>query len=119
MFMNKCVSSINTTFSIILNRVLSLIAREKLGPRLFLRLKPVKMLVMLRNGPKYATVLSKNIDVTYSHTVKLLDLFNDLGLVEFEKKGRIKMVKLTRVGEEVAKALDNALVKISQIKEKG
>jgi predicted transcriptional regulator with HTH domain len=41
-----------------------------------------------------------------------------LGLVEFEKKGRIKIVKLTRVGEEVARALDNVLVKMSQIKEK-
>jgi len=96
-----------------------LAAREKLAPRLFLRLKPVKMLVMLREGPKYATILSKGTDITYSHTVKLLDLFNDLGLVEFEKKGRIKVVKLTRVGEEVARALDNVLLKMSQVKEKG
>lgn len=96
----------------------SLAVKEKFAYSLFLRLKPVKMLTMLREGPKYATILSKNIDITYSHTVKLLDLFNDLGLVEFEKKGRIKIVKLTSVGEDVARALDNVLSKVSQIKVK-
>lgn len=96
----------------------SLITREKFAYTLFLRLKPVRMLTMLREGPKYATILSKNIDITYSHTVKLLDLFNDLGLVEFEKRGRIKIVKLTSVGEDVARALDNVLSKISQVKVK-
>jgi DNA-binding transcriptional ArsR family regulator len=98
--------------------VSSLITREKFAYTLFLRLKPVRMLTMLREGPKYATILSKNIDITYSHTVKLLDLFNDLGLVEFEKRGRIKIVKLTSVGEDVARALDNVLSKISQVKVK-
>jgi DNA-binding transcriptional ArsR family regulator len=29
-------------------------------------------------------------------------MFKDLGLVEFEKKGRVKMIKLTGEGEEVA-----------------
>ncbi len=86
--------------------------------KLFLRTKPVKMLVNLREGPKYATVISKAVDCTYSHTVKLLELFNDFGLVEFEKKGRIKIVKLTDVGEDVARGIDSALVKLSRLKEK-
>jgi len=66
------------------------VRKEKGAERFFLRVKPTRMLVLLRKGPKYATLLSKEVDVTYSHAVKLLDLFNDLGLVEFEKKGRIK-----------------------------
>jgi len=95
-----------------------LATKEKFTQCLFLRLKPAKMLTMLREGPKYATILSKNIDITYSHTVKLLDLFNDLGLVEFEKKGRIKIVKLTSMGEEIARAMDHLMSKLSQIKVK-
>ena len=84
--------------------------------KFFLHVKPARMLASLRKGPKYATILSKEIDVTYSHTVKLLDLFNDFGLVEFEKKGRIKMVKLTDRGEEVAKLLDNLLARFNKLK---
>lgn len=76
------------------------------------------MLATMKDGPKYATILSKEVDVTYSHTVKLLDLFRDFGLVDFEKKGRIKIVKLTTLGEDLARALDSVLVKLSRLKEK-
>ena len=54
------------------------------------------------NDIQYATQVSKHVDCTYSHTVKVLEMFKNLGLVEFEKKGRIKMVRLTNDGEEVA-----------------
>lgn len=90
--------------------------RVKEVARFFLRTKPSQMLILLRKGPKYATLLSKEVDVTYSHTVKLLDIFNDLGLVEFEKKGRIKMVKLTALGEEIAKTLDSLMTKFNKIR---
>lgn len=93
-------------------------AKEKIIPKLFLRTKPVKMLASLKDGPKYATILSKEVDVTYSHTVKLLDLFHDFGLVDFEKKGRIKIVKLTAIGEELARSVDSVLLKLSRLKEK-
>ncbi|MBI4894123.1 MAG: hypothetical protein HY833_00060 [Candidatus Aenigmarchaeota archaeon] len=92
--------------------------KEKMLPKLFLRVKPVKMLSSLRGGPKYATILSKEVDCTYSHTVKLLDMFKDYGLVEFDKKGRIKMVRLTDVGSELCGAVENLLLKLARIKEK-
>lgn len=92
--------------------------KEKIIPRLFLRIKPVKILTSLRKGPKYATILSKEVDCTYSHTVKLLDLFRDYGLVEFEKKGRIKIVKLTDTGEEIARGAEGVLLKLGKLKEK-
>jgi len=70
---------------------------------LFLHSKPVKMLVALRlDSVQYATHVSKAVDCTYSHTVKVLDLFKSLGLVTFEKKGRVKLVKLTSDGEDFA-----------------
>lgn len=72
----------------------------------------------MRDGPKYATILSKAVDCTYSHTVKLLDYFKEFGLVDFEKKGRIKIVKLTNDGEELAHSIEGALMKLSKIKGK-
>ena len=70
---------------------------------LFMHAKPVKMLVSLKSESiKYATQVSKTVDCTYSHTVKVLDQFKKLGLVEFEKKGRIKIVKLTDSGLDIA-----------------
>jgi predicted transcriptional regulator len=70
---------------------------------LFMHAKPVKMLVSLKSeSVKYATQVSKSVDCTYSHTVKVLDAFRQLGLVEFEKKGRIKIVKLTDSGHDIA-----------------
>lgn len=93
-------------------------AKEKLASRLFLRSKPVKLLISLRNGPKYATILSKEVDCTYSHTVKLLDQFKTFGLVDFEKKGRIKIIKLTDDGEDLAHSVEGSLMKLSKLKEK-
>lgn len=94
------------------------LAKEKTVPRLFLRPKPVKLLVSLRSGPKYATILSKEVDLTYSHTVKLLDQFKIFGLVDFEKKGRIKIVKLTGEGEDLAHSVEGCLVKLTKLKPK-
>ena len=90
--------------------------KEKSILSLFLRQKPVKLLINLKNEPKYATILSKEVDLTYSHTVKLLDQFKNFDLVEFEKKGRIKIVKLTDTGNDIAKIFDVAFGKLSKLK---
>ncbi len=80
---------------------------------LFFKFKPVEMLVFLKKGmgPKYATQVSKGVDCTYSHTIKVLEKFKDLGLVDFKKKGRIKMIKLTSNGEEIAHEFEGLLRK--------
>jgi len=82
----------------------------------FLHVKPVKILISLRSGPKYITLIAKDVDMTYSHTIKLLDVFNELGLVEFEEKGRIKIVRLSDRGEELARIFDTLISKISKLK---
>jgi len=92
--------------------------KERVNLTLFLRPKPVKLLINLRNEPKYATILSKEVDLTYSHTVKLLEQFRIFGLVDFEKKGRIKLVKLTELGDDVAKSFEAAFSKLSKLKER-
>jgi len=87
---------------------------------LFLRKKPVRLLMNIKNaqGPKYVSVLAKETDCTYSHTVKLLDMFKNLGIVDFEKQGRIKYVKLTSDGSELATDFESVLRKITKLKPK-
>lgn len=71
---------------------------------IFLHIKPAKILVGLVRGrdTKYASILSKEADCTYSHTVKILDQFKAHGLIEFHKEGRKKLIELTEEGEELA-----------------
>ena len=77
--------------------------RKNIFETLFLHPKPVKMLTSLKKEDvQYATQVSKVVDCTYSHTVKVLDMFKKLGLVVFEKKGRIKLVRLTEDGLDIA-----------------
>ena len=85
---------------------------------IFIRKKPVRLLMELKiAGPtKYISVLSKEIDCTYSHTVKLLEEFRQLGLVEFEKAGRVKFIQLTPDGEELAGNFEDVLRKFSKMK---
>ena len=80
----------------------------------FLREKPAMMLVNLLNSNTevYASTLAKSVDCTYSHVVKILQQMEDANLVSFEKTGRLKILKLTKKGEEIAKhidAINNAL----------
>lgn len=86
---------------------------------IFLHPKPVKMMIALRNNNiKYATQVMKAVDCTYSHTVKMLDMFKSLGLIEFNKKGRIKYIKLTSDGEEIAHDFEGLLHKFNKIYDK-
>ena len=76
---------------------------------IFFRRKPSLMLVSLKknNRMRYGSILAKEVDCTYSHAVKILQTLEDLKLVSFEKKGRIKVIQLTKKGREVADAIDN------------
>ena len=87
---------------------------------LFLRKKPVRLLMALKiGGPtKYISVLSKETDCTYSHTVKLLEEFRLLNLVDFEKSGRVKYINLTNDGDELATHFESVLRKFSRLKPK-
>ena len=70
---------------------------------LFLHPKPVKMLTSLKNEDiRYATQVSKVVDCTYSHTVKIIKMLKEYGLVEFSKKGRLKTIELTPIGKDIA-----------------
>ncbi len=76
---------------------------------IFFRRKPALMLVALKKVSKarYGSILAKEVDCTYSHAVKILQTLEKLALVSFEKKGRIKLIVLTKKGKEVAENIDD------------
>ena len=74
----------------------------------FFRKKPAMMLIALKKTTRarYGSILAKEVDCTYSHAVKILQGLEKMGLVQFEKKGRIKLIKLTKRGVEIADLIE-------------
>jgi len=83
-------------------------ARKKDIFEVFFRKKPAMILVALRKNTKnrYGSVLAKEVDCTYSHAVKILQEMEKAKLVDFEKQGRIKVIKLTDNGDKVAEHIE-------------
>ena len=77
----------------------------------FFREKPAMMLVELKNAKSevYASSIAKQVDCTYSHVVKILQEMQKAGLVNFEKQGRLKLLTLTKTGQEVAEKIDGII----------
>ncbi|MFB6196820.1 MAG: winged helix DNA-binding protein [Halobacteriaceae archaeon] len=73
------------------------------------RKKPCMMLVELVQSDEelYASALAKKVDCTYSHVVKVLQQMRDADLLEFDKRGRLKIINLTEKGEEIAENIAN------------
>ncbi|MDI6806677.1 MAG: winged helix DNA-binding protein [Candidatus Aenigmarchaeota archaeon] len=94
-----------------------MLSEKKKLMQIFFRVKPAELLLSLREGPKYAAIISKETDCTYSHTIKLLETFNKLGLLTFEKTGRKKIVRLTSTGQTIANAIYSILMKLPRVKE--
>src|SRR4030065_2479660 len=95
-------------------------SQNRILEALFLREKPARILMGLKTGkdkPVYATILAKESDCTYSHTIKILNAFKNLGIVKFDKQGRIKMVMLTDDGWDIAHNVEAMIKKFSQIEE--
>lgn len=74
----------------------------------FFREKPAMMLVTLLNQSQehYASSLAKVVDCTYSHIVKILNEMQRSGLIIFRKQGRLKVLRLTDKGKDVAEAIE-------------
>lgn len=90
---------------------------RKILEDLFLREKPTKIMMGLKTAKSraYATILSREANCTYSHTIKILNTLKRAGVVDFEKTGRIKRVSLTDDGWVIAQNLEAILKKISQV----
>lgn len=68
---------------------------------IFLNEKPVMTLVTIRKSNKeiYASIISREIDTTYAHTVKIMARLEEQDLVKSEKQGRKKILTLTDKGK--------------------
>lgn len=71
---------------------------------LFLNRKPVRALTVIRKSRDdiYSSIISKEIDTTYAHTVKIVSKMEDEGLVKSDKQGRKKILTLTDEGKDFA-----------------
>lgn len=86
---------------------------------MLLHSKPAGIVLSLKDKEKkYPTVLSKENDCTYTHTLKILEELREYGLVEFEKDGRIKFVRLTELGGDVAHNLEGLVRYLERISKK-
>ncbi|MDD5417587.1 MAG: winged helix DNA-binding protein [Candidatus Nanoarchaeia archaeon] len=86
------------------------VSREGELINLFLRKKPVMMMVKLNSQKEmYASVLAKQVDCTYSHTVRVIQDLKSMKLVNFTEKGRIKLIGLTKKGKDIAEAFQTLL----------
>ena len=54
----------------------------------------------------YASSLAKQIDCTYSHVVKILQEMERASLINFEKRGRLKLLTLTKKGSDMAEHIE-------------
>ncbi len=74
----------------------------------FFREKPAMMMIKLKNAKEgiYASSLAKAVDCTYSHVVKILQQMEKAKLISFEKQGRLKLLTLTKTGNELAEHIE-------------
>lgn len=82
---------------------------------LFLRDKPVKLFVLLRDGGAWhVSGLAKASGTSFFHASNLLEKLAVDGLVVFEVKGKFKFVKLTERGLQLANLLGELNVKFKK-----
>ncbi len=78
---------------------------------IFLRVRPALIFVALlrENGKKDCTQIAKDSDCTYSHAVKILKTFKELGFITTKKNGRKVEVELTKKGREIAERINSVV----------
>ena len=85
-----------------------------------LREKPARLLLALRTATSAGTnvsALAKASGMSLVHASNLIAALSKEGLLEAQRTGREKRVKLTPLGAEVASALDLLLAKLTTKKE--
>jgi predicted transcriptional regulator len=85
---------------------------------IFFKEKPLRTLVCLAKKDRvwYASMVCKEIDCTYPHMINIINLFEDEGLVATEDQGRIRIIRLTPKGEDLAHDLENVVRRMDRQK---
>lgn len=78
--------------------------------------KQLKILLLLKNNqqPWHISTLATASGTTYVHTHNFLKVCAALGLASIDKHGKLKEIKLTEKGTQVADALTAVYAAISQ-----
>lgn len=84
----------------------------------FFNLKTVQCLIAIAdNSGEYMTQISKRVDITYSYSVRVVKIFEQLGLVKTDKTKRIRRVFITDDGASIARSLKTVTGKIKRLEE--
>jgi len=76
--------------------------------QMFLQKKPCLILLAASRIDKpYVSVLMKEADTTFAHTTNILSDMEAYGLIQFAAEGRMKYVRLTRTGRDLARSLNS------------
>lgn len=92
---------------------------------LILQQKPARVLLALSmEGGTYASVISREIESTFSHTTNILGKLEEQGIVMFDQDGsdnRVKRVELTPKGEATAELIEelSAVLECTKTGKKG
>jgi len=62
--------------------------------------KPADILFNIKDGD-YITIVGKKTRITFSHTIKIINEFEEHKLITIKKEGRLKLIFLTTLGEEL------------------
>ncbi len=73
----------------------------------FFHMVPALLIISLNSRAKNVTGLGKETGSPFSYVTKILKTFESAGLVDFEKKGKIKMIKLTKKGQDIADNIES------------
>ncbi|PIO00106.1 hypothetical protein COT72_03015 [archaeon CG10_big_fil_rev_8_21_14_0_10_43_11] len=86
--------------------------------QIFLREKPVQIALSLKKTrrKRYASQIAKEADCTYSHTVRVLSEMQEKGLIDFNKDGRLKLIELSPIGDQIVETLDRLVKLLNQAK---
>ncbi len=84
---------------------------------IFVREKPAKVLILLRDRSRkwYVSALAKKVDTTYPYMVTLIKKLEQYGIVRTKKEGRTRYVELTSAGEELAHDLEGLYRHLQQL----
>ncbi len=77
---------------------------------LFLKDKPALLLLKIKEAQKpiHISELARQAGVTYVYATSFLRMLESVGVVQFVKKGKLKIVELTDKGRALADAIDAA-----------
>ncbi len=73
----------------------------------FIRERPAYVLLLLRDSSRtwYISSISRETGLTYLHTMNVLTQYYNLGIIDYKKEGRKKIVVLTDKGKTISSLL--------------